>query len=171
MRNKHILLAGLFLLGGMVSAAFAVYFVIKTPSERPAESDAATRTSAPVVTAKAPPPSAPAAVTPLTLPSLDFLRIAPAGGVSVLAGRAKPRSPVTILEGDKVVGWVDADGNGEWSHVTEHVFAPNLDPFQLTRMQSRAVEFDTIDKKVQRGYISKDDGARLLGYMKAFKSD
>ena len=53
----------------------------------------------------------------------------------------------------------------------EHVFSPNQDPFMLSRMQSRAVEFDTIDKKVQRGYISKDDGARLLGFQKAYKSD
>lgn len=53
----------------------------------------------------------------------------------------------------------------------EHVFSPNQDPFMLSRMQSRAVEFDTIDKKVQRGYISKDDGARLLGLQKAYKLD
>jgi hypothetical protein len=53
---------------------------------------------------------------------------------------------------------------------TEHLFEANQDPFLLQRMQSRAVEFDTIDKKVQRGYISKDDGARELGYERAFKS-
>ena len=51
---------------------------------------------------------------------------------------------------------------------SEHVFEPNQDPFQLSRMQSRNIEFDTIDKKVKRGYISKDDGARELGYAKAF---
>jgi hypothetical protein len=53
---------------------------------------------------------------------------------------------------------------------TEHLFQANQDPFLLPRMQSRSVEFDTIDKKVQRGYISKDDGARELGYEKAFKA-
>ena len=53
---------------------------------------------------------------------------------------------------------------------TEHSFEANQDPFLLQRMQSRAVEFNTIDQKVQRGYISKDDGARELGYEKAFKS-
>jgi hypothetical protein len=56
------------------------------------------------------------------------------------------------------------------SVTSEHIFAPNQDPFLLTRMQARAVEFDTIDKKVQRGYISKDDGARELGYPAAFKA-
>jgi hypothetical protein len=53
---------------------------------------------------------------------------------------------------------------------TEHQFQANQDPFLLQRQQARAVEFDTIDKKVQRGYISKDDGARALGYEKAFTS-
>jgi hypothetical protein len=56
------------------------------------------------------------------------------------------------------------------SVTSEHVFAPNQDPFLLARMQARAVEFDTIDKKVQRGYISKDDGARELGYPSAYNS-
>jgi hypothetical protein len=54
---------------------------------------------------------------------------------------------------------------------SEHIFAPNQDPFLLTRMQARSVEFDTVDKKVRAGYISKDDGARELGYTAAFKKD
>lgn len=53
---------------------------------------------------------------------------------------------------------------------TEHEFAPNQDPFLLSRMQARSVEFDTVHKKVLAGYISKDDGARELGYEKAFVS-
>lgn len=52
-----------------------------------------------------------------------------------------------------------------------HQFAPNQDPFLLSRMQARAVELETIDKKVQRGYISKDDGARELGYSKAYSQE
>jgi hypothetical protein len=52
-----------------------------------------------------------------------------------------------------------------------HIFSPNEDPFLLSKMQARAIEFETIDKKVQRAYISKDDGARLLGLLKAFKPD
>ena len=53
---------------------------------------------------------------------------------------------------------------------TEHQFEANQDPFLLQRMQAHAVEFDTVDKKVRAGYISKDDGARELGYEKAFKN-
>lgn len=54
---------------------------------------------------------------------------------------------------------------------SEHVFEPNQDPFQLSRMQARSIEFETIDKKVKRGYISKDDGARELGYQKAYSAE
>lgn len=57
------------------------------------------------------------------------------------------------------------------SVTSEHIFAPNQDPFLLSRMQARAVEFDTIDKKVRSGYISKDDGARELGYTGAFRKE
>ena len=53
---------------------------------------------------------------------------------------------------------------------TEHLFEANQDPFLLQRMQARSVEFNTIDQKVQRGYISKDDGARELGDEKAFRA-
>lgn len=53
---------------------------------------------------------------------------------------------------------------------TEHEFAPNQDPFMLSRMQARAIEFDTVDKKVRAGYISKDDGARELGYSQSYRS-
>jgi hypothetical protein len=55
--------------------------------------------------------------------------------------------------------------------ISEHIFAPNQDPFLVSRMQARSVEFDTVDKKVRAGYISKDDGARELGYASAFKKD
>ncbi len=52
---------------------------------------------------------------------------------------------------------------------TEHEFAPNQDPFTLQRMQAQSIHFDTVDKKVRAGYISKDDGARELGYSQSFR--
>ncbi len=58
--------------------------------------------------------------------TLDVARISPDGS-SVLAGRSKPGSYVTLLEDGKPVGSVKADENGEWSIVTEHRFA-SLDP-------------------------------------------
>lgn len=46
----------------------------------------------------------------------------------------------------------------------EYIFSPNQDPYQLEREKANSLRFDTIDKKVSRGYISKVDGARELGY-------
>lgn len=57
------------------------------------------------------------------------------------------------------------------SITSENTFAPNQDPFIVDKMNARATEFNTIDKKVQRGYISKDDGARMLGFEGAYNQD
>ncbi len=54
---------------------------------------------------------------------------------------------------------------------TDHIFAPNQDPFILQRMQAKSVEFETVHKKVEAGYISKDDGAREMGYECAYVTD
>lgn len=50
-------------------------------------------------------------------------------------------------------------------------FSPNQDPFIVEKENAKATKFDTIDKKVSRGYISKDDGAKELGYEGAYKED
>ena len=53
----------------------------------------------------------------------------------------------------------------------EYIFSPNQDPYQLDREKASSIKFETVDKKVRRGYISKDDGARELGYGEAFQND
>jgi len=45
----------------------------------------------------------------------------------------------------------------------EHRFAKHPDPFRLDRAQADKIEFEVIDAKVQRGYISRDEGARMMG--------
>ncbi len=46
-------------------------------------------------------------------PSFDVVRISPQGD-TVIAGRAAPGTIVRILDGDKEIGRVTADGRGEW---------------------------------------------------------
>ncbi|MFC1554636.1 hypothetical protein ACFL7D_08385 [candidate division KSB1 bacterium] len=53
----------------------------------------------------------------------------------------------------------------------QYVFNPNQDPYQLEKEKASALKFETVDKKVKRGYISKDDAAKELGYTKAFCSE
>ncbi len=52
-----------------------------------------------------------------------------------------------------------------------HRFADHPDPFELERMRADKLRLENVDGKVTRGYISKDDGARELGYRQAFRQD
>lgn len=55
-------------------------------------------------------------------PSFDIARISP-DGVSVFAGRAKPFEHVNIIVGEEFVGTASADGQGNWTLVTEKKIA------------------------------------------------
>jgi hypothetical protein len=55
--------------------------------------------------------------------------------------------------------------------VPHHRFAPNQDPFLVERERAKQIQFEVVDSKVQRGYISKDQGARELGYTGAYAKD
>ena len=50
-----------------------------------------------------------------------------------------------------------------------YVFSPNQDPYQVEREKAAALRFDTVDKKVRKGYISKEVGAKELGYNEVYK--
>ena len=63
-------------------------------------------------------PAVPAPPAKPTPPSFDVVRINPRGD-TVIAGRAEPGATVVILDGDKEVGQVIADGRGEWVFVPE----------------------------------------------------
>jgi nucleoid-associated protein YgaU len=56
-------------------------------------------------------------------PSFDVVRVNPQGD-AVMAGRAAPGSTVTVLDGERAVGEVKADENGEWVFVPEEALPP-----------------------------------------------
>lgn len=74
-------------------------------------------------TAPAPGPAAP------TAPSFDVVRINPQGE-AVIAGRAPPGAEVTVHDGNKVVGQVTADANGDWVLLPKEPLAAG--PHQLS---------------------------------------
>lgn len=117
MRSQSILLAIVFLLAGTVSAALALYLAAFWDDAKPAPQAPAVTTVAATPPAAAPKP---AEATAGELPKIDFMRIASSGGVSVLAGRARPKSFVTLFANGQPFASVEADGNGEWSLATEH---------------------------------------------------
>ncbi|MDP8208708.1 MAG: hypothetical protein P9L92_18740 [Candidatus Electryonea clarkiae] len=50
------------------------------------------------------------------------------------------------------------------------IFEANKDPFIVERSRARLMHLDWIDRMVQAGYISIDQGARELGYEKAYRA-
>src|SRR6185312_14025369 len=56
---------------------------------------------------------APTPTAPSGAPSFDVVRVNPQGE-AVIAGRAAPGSEVHVLDGDREIGRVTADRNGEW---------------------------------------------------------
>ncbi len=97
--------------GVAVIAAVAVWFVLAGPVQPPPAPPAAPPpavASAPVPGLTPPPPTK----TP-SKPSFDVVRVNP-DGRAVIAGRSAPGSQVTVLDGDKPIGSVDADQRGEW---------------------------------------------------------
>ncbi len=75
-------------------------------------------------------PGAPVAAPEVQKPTFDVVRINPQGD-AVMAGRATPGSEVTIADGDKEVGHVQADQHGEWVFVPSAPLAPGTREFTL----------------------------------------
>ncbi len=46
---------------------------------------------------------------------------------------------------------------------TQHIFAPNQDPFMLERAQAEEIRFRTVDGMVEKGYLTQEEGKRKLG--------
>lgn len=63
-------------------------------------------------------------------PSFDVVRIDPQGSM-VMAGRALPGATVVILDGDKEIGRVTADGRGEWVYIPDAAVPPGTRQFSL----------------------------------------
>ena len=75
-------------------------------------------TPAPVPSLKPPAPS-----LPLSAPSFDVVRVNP-DGRAVIAGRAAPGARVSVLDGGREIGSVDADARGEWVLLPDQPLAP-----------------------------------------------
>jgi len=81
------------------------------------------------------PAAAPQALTAPTrgpgAPSFDVVRVNPKGE-AVIAGRAAPGAEVTVLDGDREIGRVTADRNGEWVLVPKEPLPPGSHQLTLS---------------------------------------
>jgi nucleoid-associated protein YgaU len=91
----------------------------ETPPQPPPAAEGPASSEAPAGSAAAGPDSRAEAVPP----GFDVVRIDPEGN-TVMAGRAAPNSRVTIRDGDRVLGEVEADGRGEWVFLPEEPLPP-----------------------------------------------
>ena len=74
---------------------------------------------------------APSRAAPSGAPSFDVVRVNPQGE-AVIAGRAAPGSEVHILDGDREIGRVTADRNGEWVLVPKEPLPPGSHQLTLS---------------------------------------
>ncbi|HXE17166.1 MAG TPA: LysM peptidoglycan-binding domain-containing protein [Stellaceae bacterium] len=94
----------------------------------------------PASSPSAPQPAAPNAV----VPRFDIVRVDPSGH-AVIAGRAAPHSEVTVLDGDREIGHVTADNDGNWVLVPDRPLPPGQR--QLT-----------LSAKGKDGAVTRSDG-------------
>jgi nucleoid-associated protein YgaU len=129
--NRPAILA---IAGGAIAivAALLWFFVLDEQgadeARRPAQQAATPSTApapAPVPALKPPQPN-----LPLAAPSFDVVRVNP-DGRAVIAGRAAPGARVTVLDGGKEIGSVDADARGEWVLLPDQPLAPGTRELSL----------------------------------------
>jgi hypothetical protein len=79
-----------------------------------------------------------AAASPDT-PTFDIVRVNPQGD-TVIAGRARPNSEVTVLLGDTVIGRARADKRGEWVLVPQTPIAPGTHTLTIVSRHADGAE-------------------------------
>jgi hypothetical protein len=142
LRPALLTLAGLVVLAAAAGLALHERTNVQAPASAPAPQ------AAPPPQAAAQPQASAATPSPIQKPSFDVVRINPQGN-AVMAGRAAPGSEVTIAEGGKEVGHVQADQRGDW------VFVP------ATPLPPGAREL-TLAERTQDGTQMKGDRSVLL---------
>ena len=72
-------------------------------------------------------------------PSFDIVRVDPEGN-AVIAGRGSPNARISIMEGDKELGSVTADGRGEWVFIPSERLASGESVIRLKETGADGVE-------------------------------
>ncbi len=102
---------------------------------------------------------APALNTGAGAPSFDVVRIDPKGNM-VMAGRALAGATVIIMDGDKEIGRVTADGRGEWVYIPEKPVSPGTRQFSLKSKDDKGK--DVYSQNVVVMSVPERDGEILI---------
>jgi len=116
-RQKILVAVGLVVAVAVLAGVAMLSIKYQATTELPPKPEAAATAAA---------PAAPGRLNP----SFDVVRLSPQGSL-VIAGRAEPGAKVEILDGEKVIGRVVADGRGEWVFVPDTALPPGQHDLQL----------------------------------------
>jgi len=109
-----------------LAAVVLIAVVVVTAWEWRSRNAAVPAPGAPPQAEKTPAPAAPSGA-----PSFDVVRVNPQGE-AVIAGRASPGAEVRVLDGDREIGRVTADRNGEWVLVPKEPLPPGSHQLTLS---------------------------------------
>ncbi|ALJ35708.1 LysM peptidoglycan-binding domain-containing protein [Azospirillum brasilense] len=129
----------------VIAAAAVAYVVIdpaSTPGTRAGTVGSGTTVALGSVTPAKPPATAPAPTKSAEEPAgprFDIVRVAP-DGATVMAGRATPGSSVTVHDGERALGSVNADARGEWVLLPDQPLAPGARELSLSEKATPAAE-------------------------------
>jgi len=108
-------------------------------------------------------------------PTFDIVRVNPQGD-TVIAGRARPDSEITVLQDDDVIGRATADKRGEWVLVpqtpiapgthTLTIVSPNADGTSVSSDQSVVVVVPERGKDIAGGASTGSTGSLALSVPK-----
>lgn len=110
------------------------------------------------------------------LPSLDIARIG-ADGVSVFAGRAAPFQRISVRSGDLILGYAQADAQGNWSLVTEHKIADpgaefSVAPGPFSAEQPKQADRNSGTEAARKSFISVGEvNRRLMASLEKLAND
>ena len=108
-------------------------------------------------------------------PTFDIVRVNPQGD-TVIAGRARPDSEITVLQDDEVIGRATADKRGEWVLVPQTpiapgthkltIVSPNADGTSVSSDQSVVVVVPERGKDIAGGPSTGSTGSLALSVPK-----
>ncbi|CAO3373894.1 LysM peptidoglycan-binding domain-containing protein [Azospirillum argentinense] len=140
--KQALLFGGAATVAAAALVAYLAFDPASAPGSRAGTAGSGTTVALGSVSPAKPPATAPApakAVEEPAGPRFDIVRVAP-DGATVMAGRATPGSSVTVHDGERSLGSVNADARGEWVLLPDQPLAPGARELSLSEKATPAAE-------------------------------
>ncbi|WP_188259989.1 LysM peptidoglycan-binding domain-containing protein [Azospirillum tabaci] len=140
--KQALLFGGAATVAAAAVVAYLAFDPTPAPGSRAGAAGSGTTVALGSVTPAKPPATAPApakAAEEPAGPRFDIVRVAP-DGATVMAGRATPGSSVTVHDGERSLGSVNADARGEWVLLPDQPLAPGARELSLSEKTTPTAE-------------------------------